>query len=589
MSDNQSAPEAARASVDPSDPYERERQTFPRFSKEDLERIRRYGEEERLEDGHVLFSRGDRSVDFFVVESGAVEIYDLDGHGEANVFTTHRDGQFTGELDLFNDREILVGGRACAPSGEKAARIIRVPRDAFRRMMAAEPDIGETIMRAFILRRTAFIMHDQAGVNVVGPKNGKDKLRIERFLRRNGYPVHTIEPDTDEARALFERRGVSDPRLPFVSSPDGLTLENPSTPELSDALGLTEAIEADDVYDVAVVGAGPSGLSAAVYAASEGLKTIVIEEEAPGGQAGTSSKIENYLGFPTGISGQALAGRAWIQGQKFGAKFAIARAVTGIDCEEAPHRVHMDGGPSVHAKAVVLATGATYRKLDLENYERFEGQGIHYAATAIEADLCSGTEVAVVGGGNSAGQAAVFLSRYANHVHVMVRGEGLAESMSDYLIQRIDQGANITLHTHTEIVELHGERLLDGVTTETRGERTKRDIRNVFVMIGAVPNTQWLDGCVDLDKRGFVLTGTDVERADRKKGAIGMFCTSKDGIFAVGDVRSGSVKRVASGVGEGSVSISTVHKYLENLARVSPEAQTGADAQAGADAREAAE
>ena len=567
--DGGSALAAGAASVDPADPYERERQTFPRLTAEQIERLTPYGTLEDHAPGTMLFDRGERSVDFFLVLEGAVEIFDLDG-GEARVFTIHAGSQFTGELDLFNDREILVGGRTRT---DGRSRILRVARADFRRMIAAEPDIGEIITRAFILRRTAFIMHDQAGVALVGSTNGKDKLRIERFLRRNGYPVRVLAPDTDEGRALLEACGHANGDVPVVVASDGTCLVNPANADLADRLGLTETIEQDRVYDVAVIGAGPAGLAAAVYAASEGLRTLVIEQEAPGGQAGTSSKIENYLGFPTGISGQALAGRAWIQGQKFGAQFAVSRAVEAIDCGEKPLRIRVADGPSPRADAIVLATGATYRKLDLENYERYENQGIHYAATAIEADLCRDGEIAVVGGGNSAGQAAVFLSRFAKHVHVLVRGEGLAASMSDYLVQRIDAAQDITLHTHTEIAALHGERFLEAVTLRHResGHEERRDIRNVFVMIGAVPNTAWLDGCVRLDEKGFVLTGL-AAGADAAKGDRGMFCTSQDGIFAVGDVRAGSVKRVASGVGEGSVCIQSVHQYLTTIDRMNPAA-----------------
>ncbi len=551
----QSAPEAAQASVDPSDPYERERQTFPKLSQEQIGRVRGYGEEERLEKGTIVFARGQRSVDFFLVIEGSIEIFDLDD-GRPHVFTVHGESQFTGELDLFNDREILVGGRTGADS-----RVLRVRRADFRRMMGAEADIGETIMRAYILRRTGFILHDQAGAVLIGPENGADTLRIQRFLRRNGYPLRLLGAGRDEARAMIETLGLAEADLPAIVTPDKAALKNPSNPELADALGLTEAIEGDHVHDVAVIGAGPAGLAAAVYAASEGLDTLVVEAEAPGGQAGTSSRIENYLGFPTGVSGQALAGRAWIQGQKFGAKFAVSRGVTALDCEARPFRLAVEGGLGVQARAVVIATGATYRKLDLENYARFENQGIHYAATAIEADLRADGEIAVVGGGNSAGQAAVFLSRFASHVHVLVRGPSLAASMSDYLVRRIEAASKITLHPNVEITALDGERTLERVTWTNRetGSLTTRPVRNVFVMIGAVPNTGWLDGCVELDGRGFIRTGADVEGGAPSSA----FATSRPGVFAIGDARSGSVKRVASGVGEGSVCVQSVHRFLE--------------------------
>ena len=550
-----SAP-AAAATGDAADPYQREKQTFPTLSDEQIARAKEYGEVESMAAGTVLFERGQRAVDFFLVLSGNVEIFDLGADGEANVFTVHRERQFTGELDLFNGRKILVGGRTGADS-----EILRVPRNRFQKMVSAETDIGEKIMRAFILRRTAFLVHDQAGVIVFGEPNGADTLRIRRFLSRNGYPYHFVDSGADGARDELPDGAEIDPeRLPAIVRPNEAVLHAPSTPELADALGLTEPLDEDHVYDLAVVGAGPSGLSAAVYAASENLDTVVVEQEAPGGQAGTSSRIENYLGFPTGISGQALAGRAWIQSQKFGARFAVSRAVASIDCDARPFRIVLEDERTLRARAVVIASGATYRTLDVDGYERYEGQGIHYAATAIEAQLCVGEEVIVVGGGNSAGQAAVFLSRHASHVHVLVRGETLASSMSDYLVRRIDSSSRITLHTNTEIAALHGERLLERVSWIKGEEEETREVGNVFVMIGAVPNTGWLEGCVELDERGFVRTGLDVGDGDKRPSSP--FTSSVEGIYAVGDVRSGSVKRVASGVGEGSVCIQSVHRWL---------------------------
>ncbi|MEM8590801.1 MAG: FAD-dependent oxidoreductase [Pseudomonadota bacterium] len=551
----QSAAEAVQPSLDPSDPYQRERQTFPKLTPEQIERVSAYGEELQLGPGTVLFERGDRSVDFYLVIEGSIEIYDLDHAGNPLIITVHADQQFTGELDLFNDRKILVGGRTGGDS-----RIVRVDRPSFYRMIGAETDVGETIMRAYILRRTAFIVHDQAGVTLIGQAGSGDMLRIQRFLRRNGYPVRVLDPTTADAAPVLERYDIDLDQLPAVVGADGAVLANPSVPALADALGLTEQIEDGHIYDLAVIGGGPSGLSAAVYGASENLDTVVIEGEAPGGQAGTSSKIENYLGFPTGISGQALAGRAWIQGQKFGAKFVISRSAASLDCDKRPFEIALEDGQTLAARSVILATGARYRTLDVDDYQRFEGQGIHYAATALEAQLCAGEEVIVVGGGNSAGQAAVFMSRHASHVHLLVRGAGLAASMSNYLVERIDNSALITLHTRTEISALHGQRTLEQVTWRNRdsGDEQTRPMRNVFVMIGAVPNTDWLHDGVALDDRGFVLTGLDVK--DHRPSSP--FTTSIEGVFAVGDVRSGSVKRVASGVGEGSVCIQSVHRFL---------------------------
>ncbi|MEM1412670.1 MAG: FAD-dependent oxidoreductase [Pseudomonadota bacterium] len=550
MNDESSIVKAAQESVVASDPYAREPQTFPVLTDEQVERVSGYGTVEELPAGHRVFKRGQRSVDFFLLLEGTIEIFDLDPNGEPVVITVHGKHQFTGELDLFNRRKILVGGRTGQPS-----KVARLTRTEFQRMASTEQDIGEIIMRAFILRRTAFILHGEAGVYVLGPANDRDVIRIQRFLSRNGYPVRQTEPDSPAGKQLAEEFTAEADGLPLVITADRRSYHNPSTRQLADELGLTESLDEGHVYDLAIIGGGPAGLSACVYGASEALDTIVIESEAPGGQAGTSSRIENYLGFPTGITGRALAARAWIQGQKFGAHFAVPYEVKGVHRTGDGFEIDTNCIKKIHARAVIVATGATYRKLALEHYERFEGQGIHYAATPLEAQFCAGTEVIVVGGGNSAGQAAVFLSRHARHVHLLVRGESLAASMSDYLVSRIRESKTITLHTRTQLTALHGERQLRQATWHNAdsGESETRDISNIFVMIGAVPNTDWLKGCVDLDEKGFVVTGTE---------GRSRFQTSETGIFAVGDARSGSTKRVASGVGEGSVCISEVHGYL---------------------------
>jgi thioredoxin reductase (NADPH) len=547
---------------DPTDPYNREAQTFPKLTREQLDRIARFGTVGTFPKGAALFTRGERTVDFFVVIEGSVEITDAGTGGGEEVIHVHRDRQFTGELDLFNSREILVSGHTGMDS-----RIIRVPRAAFQRLIEAEPDIGEIIMRAFILRRVGLMRYAQGGVILIGSSHSGDLLRIQRFLARNGYPHRMLDTDQDpDAGGMITCLQLSPDELPVVVLPDKASLRNPSTAELADALGLTERFDPDHVYDLTVVGAGPAGLAAAVYGASEGLDTLVIEPLAPGGQAGTSSKIENYLGFPTGISGQALAGRAQIQAQKFGARLAISRKAASIDCDLSPYCVALEDGTRISTRAIVIATGARYRKLDIPNFEKFEGQGIHYAATWIEGNLCSNEEVIVVGGGNSAGQAAVFLSNQARHVHMLLRSEGLAATMSDYLIQRIEASPKITLHTHTEITALEGDGMLERVAWANResGESETKEIRNVFVMIGAVPNTDWLDGCVPLDRGGFVVTGRD----GKGMALPSPYATERAGIFAVGDVRSGSTKRVASGVGEGSVVVSAVHTYLADIQKV---------------------
>jgi thioredoxin reductase (NADPH) len=549
--------------ANPSDPYRRAEQTFPRLNADQIARAIVFGTVESLPQNTILFERGDRTVDFFLVLEGNIEIYEHAPDGGIEVFTIHAESQFTGELDLFNDREILVGGRMGADG-----RVARLNRVQFRRLLAAEPDVAEIIMRAFILRRVGLIEHAQGAATLVSSREvgAGDSLRLQRFLKRNGYPVRVIDVDAEEeARALLAAEGLTREDVPVAFCGRGSVLRGPSNIEMARALGILEMLPADEVFDVAVVGAGPAGLAAAVYAASEGLSTVVLESEAPGGQAGTSSKIENYLGFPTGISGQALAGRAQVQAQKFGARIGVPRTVLGLNCSRRPYRLALDDGSMVEARTVVVATGARYRRLEgVEGFERFDGgNGIHYAATAIEAGLCTGEEAIVVGGGNSAGQAAVFLSRHASHVHILVRGPNLAASMSDYLIGRIDASDRITLHTQSEIAALRGERHLEEVTWRHRGTGalTTHPVTNVFLMLGAVPNTEWLAGCgVRVDGGGFVLVGAQAGAADGREPSL--FETSRPAIFAVGDVRAGSVKRVASSVGEGSAVVSAVHQVL---------------------------
>jgi thioredoxin reductase (NADPH) len=540
-------------------PYDRPAQTYPKLPSATVERMAAYGERGNFDGGDYLFEVGNRSVDFFVVLDGAVDILESDGRGGHVLITTHERGEFTGELDHVTGRAVLVCARAARPT-----TVIRIARAALRRLVSTEPDIGEIILRAFILRRVGMIQHAEGGTIVVGKPHSASALRIQSFLTRNGYPHRLLDIASDpDAKQALEALHISGDALPVVILSGEQVLEHPTSRQLADALGISEDIDAGHVYDVAVVGAGPAGLAAAVYAASEGLDTIVIEAVGPGGQAGTSSRIENYLGFPTGISGQALAGRAQIQAQKFGARLAVARAATDLDCMGFPFRVGLEGGDAVSARAVVVATGARYRRLDLPNLGQFEGQNVHYAATPIEGRLCAGSEVVVVGGGNSAGQAAVFLSGQASHVHILVRGERLADTMSDYLVRRIAESPAITLHSRCEITALVGDSYLEAVRWRRReGGETERRVSNLFPMIGAVPNTDWLNGCVSLDQSGFVRT----DFVHDGQVSVARYATSVPGIFAVGDVRAGSVKRVASGVGEGSVVIHAIHNWLASVA-----------------------
>jgi thioredoxin reductase (NADPH) len=549
----------AVAGAAPSDIFEKPDQTFPRLPAEMVDRVLRYGHPETFDGGAYLYQFGERAFDFFLILDGTVDALDNDGKGGNIVLTTYGANQFSGELNLFSDRAALLSARTLRPT-----QLIRVPRASFRRMVSAEPDIGEIILRAYILRRASMIRRAEGGTVLVGCIRSADTLRIQSFLLRNGYPHRFLDaheaPDATLALECFHS-GKAD-ALPVVIIDGKKTLRCPSNAELADALGITEELDPNHVYDVAVVGAGPAGLAAAVYAASEGLDTVVVEAMAPGGQAGSSSRIENYLGFPTGISGQMLAARAQVQAQKFGARLIIARSVTALDCSSLPFCVALDDGTSISARSVVVASGARYRRLDLPELSRFEGQGVHYAATSLEAGLCSGSDVIVVGGGNSAGQAAVFLSGKARHVHMLVRGNGLTATMSDYLITRIENSPKITLHLRSEVTGLFGEKYLETVRWREDGKEIALPTTVLFLMIGAEPNTEWLNGCVALDEKKFVETG----HAPRREVATSPYATSIQGIFAVGDVRANSVKRVASSVGEGSVVVHAIHGWLSELA-----------------------
>jgi thioredoxin reductase (NADPH) len=527
---------------------------FPYLTEEMVSRLETYGHKDTFEAGVALWTRGEREVDMFVVLEGTVEVYAQGENGERKAVATLHERQFSGELDLLSSRQTLVDG--CTTT---ACMLLRVPRSQLQRLMRSEGDIANLIMQATIWRRLGILERSSASIVLLGRSTAASTLELQRFLTRNNYPHRLLEPTAEQfANAEPETSSADEYLLPAVIFSDGRVLHRPTIADLADQLGLTETLDPETTYDIAVVGAGPAGLAAAVYGASEGLSTLVIEGIAPGGQAGASSKIENYLGFPTGVSGLELANRAQVQAQKFGARLAISRDVVAIDQIDGVHQLTLAGGATVRSRAVVIATGAQYRKLSVDNYDRFEGQGIQYAATAMEATLCRDDEVAVIGGGNSAGQATLFLSGIARHVHLIIRGASLADTMSSYLISRIENSARITLHSNTEIERLDGSSFLESVTWVNRlnGSRETRRIGSMFVMIGAEPNTGWLYGTIALDKKGFVITGS--------AGAFesSRYATSVPGIFAIGDVRSDSVKRVASAVGEGSVVISDIHHYL---------------------------
>ena len=522
---------------------------FPRLSGEMLQRLRSYGQEESVPKDTCLYTYGDRDTDMIVILSGEIESRLLVKGGGFKVFRSLRGGEFSGELNLLNTQRSVAEART-----KSTSRLLRISRKNLRLLMRAEGDIANIIVSACIWRRVSMIDDPSTGVVLRGWEGDPDLLSLRRFLVRNYYP-HQVEelPTNDELG-----KGVAATKVPQVELLDGRVLVRPTLCDLADELGITEIPEPHTIYDVSVVGAGPAGLAAAVYAASEGLSTIVIEGGAPGGQAGTSSKIENYLGFPTGVSGAQLASRGHLQALKFGVHFAISREVVSAAQVDGLHQLILAGGLTVCARSVVIASGARYRRLNVKNHEDFENRGFYYAATAMESPLCRDREIIVVGGGNSAGQASVFLSGVAKHVHHIIRGASLESSMSQYLIARIESSPHITLYTDTEIDELEGERGLESVrwTNRKTGESVRRPISSVFVMIGAEPNSGWVYGAVKLDDKGFVLTG----------GESGFeatsYATSVPGIYAVGDVRAESVKRVASAVGEGSVVISNIHRYL---------------------------
>jgi thioredoxin reductase (NADPH) len=547
---------------------DRREQTFPKLTPAQVARIARIGRRQSVSAGEVLFEPGEQNTRFHLVIEGALEVVrPIDGVEVPVV--VHGPGEFTGEINMLSARRSQVLGRM-----QTDGIIVVLDRDELRALVQRDSELSEILVRAFILRRVALLAEPTSDLVLLGSRHSADTLRLKEFLTRNGEPFsyHDVEGDPD-VQVLLDRFAIGVHEVPVVLCRTGHVLRNPSIEVLGPTLGLSSEINPARVRDVVIVGAGPGGLAAAVYAASEGLDVLVLESTAPGGQAGASSKIENYLGFPTGISGMALAGRALSQAEKFGAEVAIGRTAVGLDCDTRPYRIELASGDVVRARSIVVATGVRYRRPSLPSLARFEGAGVLFSATPMEGQMCAGEEVVVVGGGNSAGQAAVYLCSVASHVHVLVRGAGLAESMSRYLIHRIESSANITLRTHTEIEALDGDDRLRSITWRNArtGEAETRAIGWLFLMTGADPNTAWLKNCVLLDGKGFVRTGSDIvpEELARTRWAQSrpphLMETSIPGVFAVGDVRSASVKRVASAVGEGSICVQLVHKALAEI------------------------
>jgi thioredoxin reductase (NADPH) len=540
-------------------------QIFPKLTPAQIRRVAARGHLRAMERGEVLYEQGDSGLPFFVVVSGEIEVVRPSGTVETLV-TVHGSGQFTGEVGTLSGRRSLFRVRATKPG-----KAIELTRQQMLALIQSDAELGEIFTRAFILRRVELVAAGMGDIVLIGSTHSADTLRIKEFLMRNGHPYSYIDLEHDhDVQNLLDSFHLIASEIPVVICRGKIVLRNPSNQQIADCLGFNVSIDQTHVRDLVVIGGGPSGLAAAVYGASEGLDVLVLETGSPGGQAGSSSKIENYLGFPTGISGLELAGRAYNQAQKFGAEMLIAKG-TRLVCDSKPYIVEVENGARIPARAVVIATGAEYRRLPLKNLSQFEGTGVYYGATFMEAQLCGGEEVIVVGGGNAAGQAAVFLAETAKRVYMLVRSAGLAESMSRYLIRRIEETDTIVFRPHTEIEALEGGNHLDSIRWRDNqtGETEEHNIRHVFVMTGADPNTSWLNGCVALDARGFIKTGPDLSAenlsAARWPLARGPYLleTSLPGVFAAGDVRGGSIKRVASAVGEGSIAISLVHKVLE--------------------------
>ena len=539
---------------------------FPTLSKADIAALKDRGTARKVRPGDTLFTAGERNFGFFVVLEGAVEILDL-GPNQSQTIVTHHAGQFTGDVDTLSGRAAVVTGRVA-----EAGRVLELTPEALRRAVDELPDLGETLVKAFLMRRQLLLSSGAVGVLIIGSRFSPDTHRLRDFASRNAIPSRFLDLEGDpEAEALLRQFNIGASETPVVLGRNGVFKRNPSNASFAGCAGLTAALEDDHVYDLVVVGAGPAGLAASVYAASEGLDVLTADALAAGGQAGTSTRIENYLGFPTGISGAELTRNALLQAQRFGAKITVPCAVRSLGVSGGERVVTLADGTPIRTRCVLVASGVEYRKLDVPRFGDFEGAGIYYAATEMEARHCRGAEVVVVGGGNSAGQAILYLARQARQVHVLCRGRDLKLSMSRYLVDRITALSNVTVHTETTVAGVEGNGHLDAVRARTgAGQERTFETSSLFLFIGASANTEWLRGCVDLDRSGFVLTGgalppatAEAERWRLAARAPFLLETSLPGVFAAGDVRSGSVKRVASAVGEGAMAVSFVHAHIQ--------------------------
>lgn len=541
----------------------RRHQMFPTLTRAEVDRICRFGVVQTWKAGELMFRTGDSGRGMHVVLSGRARVVQRDGLGNRHTITEEGPGQFLAEVGQLTGKPALVDAEVI-----EDATVLVIPPANLRALLVAEADLGERIMRALILRRVGLIERG-GGPVLVGKGTQPLLLALQAFLRRNGHPYRVIDVETDnDSTCLLDISKAPQSDFPMVICPDGTVLRAPDEGQLASCLGLVPEFDPSHVYDVVVVGAGPAGLATSVYAASEGLSVAVIDCRSPGGQAGASARIENYLGFPTGISGQALAGRAFVQALKFGAHLAIPLEARALHCGDDPIQIELADGRRIPTRTVVIASGAQYRRAEIDALDKYEGRGVYYWASPVEAKLCKDEHAMLVGGGNSAGQAAVFLASHAAEVHILVRGAGLEATMSRYLIDRLKGLPNVHLHTHSQITAMEGEGWLATVRYKEREQGDQCvavPMRHVFLFIGAAPNTEWLRSCnVETDEKGFILTGYDAHHSCTERADYTLE-TSVPGVFAIGDVRSGSTKRVAAAVGEGAAVVAQIHRYLASL------------------------